>query len=88
MALTKQVSPCLSVKASSFVSMSFHQAGFSPMSANSARMYAALQAVGAEVMYLPVEGVEHSFILHLGTPEAETALQAIEAFLAEVFSGP
>ena len=56
--------------------------------ANSARMYAALQAVGAEVMYLPVEGVEHSFILHLGTPEAETALQAIEAFLAEVFSGP
>lgn len=49
-------------------------------------MYAALQAVDAEVTYLPVEGAEHSFILHLGTPEAQTALAAIEAFLAEAFS--
>lgn len=52
---------------------------------NSERLAAALEQAGADVTYLPVEGAEHSFVLRFGTPEAEIALAAIEAFLAEVF---
>lgn len=52
---------------------------------NSERLAVALEQAGADVTYLPVEGAEHSFVLRFGTPEAETALAAIEAFLAEAF---
>ena len=51
---------------------------------NSERMYAALQAVGADVTYLPVEGAQHSFIFKFHTPEAQMALDAMEVFLAGV----
>ena len=50
---------------------------------NSERMDAALQAAGAEVTYLPVEGAQHAFIFKFQSPEAQAALEAIEGFLAE-----
>ncbi len=50
---------------------------------NSARMAAALQAAGADVTYLPVEGAQHAFIFAFQSPEAQIALEAIESFLAE-----
>jgi acetyl esterase/lipase len=50
---------------------------------NSERMAAALQAAGAGVIYLPIEGAEHSFIFQFRTPEAQEALAAIEDFVAE-----
>ncbi len=41
---------------------------------NSKRMAAALQAAGAEVTYLPVEGAQHGFIFGFRSPEASAAL--------------
>ena len=55
---------------------------------NSERMYGALQAAGADAIYLPVEGAQHSFIFRFQTAEAQVALNAIEDFLAETFSAP
>jgi acetyl esterase/lipase len=52
---------------------------------NSERLTAAVEQAGAVVTYPPVEGAEHSFVLRFGTPEADIALAAIEAFLAEAF---
>jgi len=52
---------------------------------NSQRLATALEEAGADVTYLPIQEAEHGFVLRIGTPEAETALVAIEAFLAEVF---
>ena len=48
---------------------------------NSERMRAALQSVGAAVTYLPIAGAQHNFILHLDTPEAQAAVEAIRVFL-------
>jgi acetyl esterase/lipase len=53
---------------------------------HSERMVAVLQAAGADAMYLPVEGAQHSFIFKFQTTEAQVALNAIEDFLAEAFS--
>jgi len=53
---------------------------------NSERMHAALQAAGAEAVYLPIEGAQHSFIFKFQTEEAQVALNGIEDFLAEAFS--
>ena len=54
---------------------------------NSERMAEALQAVGGEAIYLPIEGAEHSFIFNSHTPETQKALGAIEDFLAEALAG-
>jgi acetyl esterase/lipase len=50
---------------------------------NSERMAEALQAAGAEAIYLPIEGAEHSFIFKFQSTEAQEALTAIEQFLAQ-----
>ena len=52
---------------------------------NSARLYAALDGVGAEVTYLPVEGAQHGFIVGIKTPEAQAAMEAVGDFLAAAF---
>ena len=49
---------------------------------NSARLYAALDGVGADVTYLPVEGAQHGFIVGIKTPEAQAAMDAVGDFLA------
>ena len=49
---------------------------------NSARLYAALDGVGANVTYLPVEGAQHGFIIGIKTPEAQAAMDAVGDFLA------
>ena len=46
----------------------------------------ALQAAGAEAIYLPIEGAEHSFIFNSHTPGAQKALGAIKDFLAEALA--
>ena len=55
---------------------------------NSKRMAEALQAAGAEAIYLPIEGAEHSFIFKSHTSEAQEALAAIEDFLAGALADP
>ena len=50
---------------------------------NSARLYAALDGVGADVTYLPVEGAQHGFIVGIRTPEAQAAMEAVGDFLAD-----
>ncbi|MFQ5593344.1 MAG: alpha/beta hydrolase fold domain-containing protein, partial [Anaerolineae bacterium] len=52
---------------------------------NSARLYAALDAVGAEATYLPVEGAQHGFIIGVQSPKAQMALDAVADFLAAAF---
>ncbi len=49
---------------------------------NSARLYEALNGVGADVTYLPVEGAQHGFIVGIRTPEAQAAMEAVGDFLA------
>ncbi len=52
---------------------------------NSARLYAALDGVGADVTYLPIEGAQHGFIIGLKNPEAQAAMEAVGDFLAATF---
>ena len=52
---------------------------------NSARLYAALDGVGADVTYLPIEGAQHGFIVGIRTSEAQAAMEAVGDFLAAAF---
>jgi len=47
-------------------------------------LYTAMQAAGAYVTYVPVDGAEHSFILKYNTPQAQQALDIIDEFLTRV----
>ena len=52
---------------------------------NSARLYAALDGVGADVTYLPVKGAQHGFIVGIRSPEAQAAMEVVGDFLAANF---